>query len=353
MPSAMHELMCAIAQRYPETVVALAKAFGVPLPEHDRVQAAPNSQHMKGNKTLYTDVAVHLVGRDGKVAGFAGIEVQRNYTADKYATLHAYHGSEVRNVRAGGHLLTLCDKESDAAAFRREDAARRAQYAFAASFHSARDLAEALGGEDQPLPIRVVASLHALTRGELAGARELLAELALADQTVADLFLRTTMEEVPDMTMLGEQLLRPEMLERLRELESFREYEARTLAAANAQASAQADARVAEVNAEADARVAAARVQAYAEAYAQADARVAAAKAQTDAEVDDRVAKSVAKSTAQVVAGNLLDFLTLRGDNPSEHAITTISNCHSEPVISVWLKRAYRGETSAEIFPEP
>jgi DNA-binding MarR family transcriptional regulator len=39
-PSARHELVCAIVQRHPDTVVALAETVGVGLPEHDQVVGA-------------------------------------------------------------------------------------------------------------------------------------------------------------------------------------------------------------------------------------------------------------------------------------------------------------------------
>ena len=109
------------------------------------------------------------------------------------------------------------------------------------------------------------------------------------------------------MTMRGEAL-RPDMFERLRELESFREYEA--------------------------------KVEARAEAKADAAAKAAVADAKAEAE-------------ATTIAGNLNEFLVLRGDAPSEHAINTINACHNAGVLSAWLRRAYLGETSAQLFPEP
>jgi FKBP-type peptidyl-prolyl cis-trans isomerase len=116
------------------------------------------------------------------------------------------------------------------------------------------------------------------------------------------------------MTMLGEAL-RPEMFERLRELESFREYEAKVEARAEAKADAAAKAAVAE-------------------------AKAAVAEAKAEAE-------------ATTIAGNLNEFLVLRGDAPSEHAINSINACHNAGVLSAWLRRAYLGETSAQLFPEP
>jgi hypothetical protein len=123
------------------------------------------------------------------------------------------------------------------------------------------------------------------------------------------------------MTMLGEAL-RPDMFERLRELESFREYEAKVEARAEAKAEAAAKAK----------------------ADAAAKAAVAEAKA--------AVAEAKAEVEAATIAGNLNEFLVLRGDAPSEHAINTINACHNAGVLSAWLRRAYLGETSAQLFPE-
>ena len=237
--SARHELVCAIVQRYPDAVIALAE--------------------------------------------------------DKYTTLHAYHSSGVRNVNAGGHLFVLSDQASEAARFRAEDAARRAELAFAGSFHS---------GED----------------------------------------LDAMREEVPEMTMVGEAL-RPDMFERLRELESFREYEAKVKAEADAVAKAEA-------KAEAKAAVEAAVAEAEAKAEVAAKVAAAAAKAQL-AEGKAQLAEVKAQTETATIASNLKEFLVLRGDAPSAHALHTISACSSADILATWLKRAYLGELSAQLFPEP
>ena len=98
-----------------------------------------------------------------------------------------------------------------------------------------------------------------------------------------------------------EAALTPEMLERLRELESFRDYEARVIAEARTKA---------------------------------------------EAEVKGKV-------KAEVIAGNLKDFLVLRGDKPTKHAFKTINASRDADELDAWLKRAHLGETSAQLFPEP
>ena len=97
--------------------------------------AAPDAHPMRDGNTVYTDGTVRLLQK-GRPVVFATVEMQRQFEKGKYATLHAYHGSGVRNVNAGGHLFVLSDRASETARFRAKDAARRTELAFAASFHS-------------------------------------------------------------------------------------------------------------------------------------------------------------------------------------------------------------------------
>ena len=305
--SARHELVCAIVQRYPDAAVALAEAVGVPLPEYDQVMASPDAHRLRSGSTVHTDATVRLLQK-GRPVFFMTVEMQRDYKKGKYATLHAYHGSGVRNIDAGGHLFVLSDKPGATAQFRSEDAGRRAALAFSGSFHSGGDLEKLRDVEDLSLGARAMpAAMADLSAGVPGWAREVLEELSVGDLTLADLYFQTMLEEVPKMTMVGEAL-RPELLERLRELESFRDYEARVKAEADAEAEARVEARV----------------------EATTQAKVAEAKAE-----------------------DLKDFLILRGDAPSEYAINTITTCRNPALLSAWLKRAYLGATSAQLFPEP
>lgn len=86
----------------------------------------------------------------------------------------------------------------------------------------------------------------------------------------------------------------------------------------------------------AEARVEAARAEATV-----AKAALAAADAQT------------VKAAAAVVADALAEFFAARGEKPYEYTMTKIGDCRDPRTLKVWLMRAYRGETSAELFPEP
>jgi len=313
-PSARHQLVCAAVQRRPESVVALAEAVGVRLPEHDDVAPAPDSHQMQDGNVIYTDATVRLL-REGRAVFFATVEMQRKYAEEKYATLHAYHGSGVRNAGAGGHLFVLSERAAVTERFRVEDSTRRAELAFAASFHSGQDLGPL---EDRKLPLgaRVLPAALADFSADVPRTREMLDELTDSDLTLANLYVRAIVEEVPK-AMLGE-VLQQDMFDKLRELESFREYEAKVRAEHEATIKAEADARV-----------------------AKADARVV--------ETEARMAETEAATTAD----NLAEFLILRGDAPTEHALNTMSACRNARLLAAWLKRAYLGETSAQLFPEP
>ncbi|MGH3248888.1 MAG: hypothetical protein ACRDOI_22170 [Trebonia sp.] len=157
------------------------------------------------------------------------------------------------------------------------------------------------------------------------------AVLALAEAAGVPLPEHDQVEEVPDMSMVGEAL-QPDMFERLRELESFREYEARV----EAKAKAEAEREVAKTVA---AQRAADAVRTTADAArAAADAARAAAEARAQGKVETR-------------ADDLIEFLSLHGGIPSDHALAQIRACTDSVVLGIWLRRAYQGETAADIFP--
>jgi hypothetical protein len=292
--------VCAIAQRYPESVVALAKAAGVPLPEYDEAVPAPDAHHLRDGRTVYTDGTVRLLRR-GRPVFFATVEMQREFRRGKYATLYAYHGSGVSKISAGGHLFVLSDQASETVKFRAEDAERRAEYTFAASFHSGQDLT-ALEDEKLPLAARAMPGALADFSANVQRTQAMLGELRDADPTIANLYFMAIVEGVPK-TMLGE-IVRPDMFEKLRDLEGFREYEAKVEAEVTAKVEAEADARV-------------------------------------------------ARAEAETLARALTDLLVLRGDKPSDRALASIESCRSTVKLAAWLKRASLGETAAQLFPEP
>ena len=130
--------------------------------------------------------------------------------------------------------------------------------------------------------------------------------------------------------MLG-AVLRPEMLDKLRSLEWFRDYEADVKASADAAAAA---------NAKAVADAAKAQIDA---------AKAEAAVARAELAAADALA---ARAEFTLRADVLTDFLTIRGDKLSEHALKQIGDCRSPLMLKTWLRRAQQGETAADLFPE-
>ena len=269
---------------------------------------APDAHHLRDGRTVYTDGTVRLL-RKGRPVFFATVEMQREFRRRKYATLYAYHGSGVSKISAGGHLFVLSDQASETAKFRTEDAEHRAEYTFAASFHSGQDLT-ALEDEKLPLAARAIPGALADFSANVPRTQAMLGELRDVDPTIANLYFMAIVEGVPK-TMLGE-IVRPDMFEKLRDLEGFREYEAKVEAEVTAKVEAEVTAKV----------------------EAEADARVARAEADT-------------------LARALTDLLVLRGDEPADHALAAIETCRSAVKLAAWLKRASLGETAAQLFPEP
>lgn len=200
-------------------------------------------------------------------------------------------------------MVVVSPKSTEAAKFRASEARLGGEYAYRGSYFSRADL-EPMAGKDRPFEERSFAiGMTDFTQGVPESARGMLREMTERDATIANLFFRTIMEEVPGMAMV-EGVLQQDMFERLRELQSFRDYEARVIASAEASA----------------------------------EARL---KSKTEA------------AAAEARAGDLIRFFGLRGDTLSEHAFAQIRECKDVGKLGYWLERAYTGTTAEEIFPEP
>jgi hypothetical protein len=286
-PGAQHELVCTLVHKNPSLVQRLAEITGDTFPYHDQVVAAPNSHQVRDGAPLTTDGTVRFL-RDGNPAGFAQAEMQRRYSLDKLATLRAYHGSEVRNTKAGGVMFVLSPDSTEARKFRDADHRRQQEFAYHGRYLSREDLAP-LAAADRPLAERACAAAAAdFTQGVPEIAPSLLTELLEHDLTVAVLYFRTMTEECPNMTMV-EEALQPDLLAKLRQMPSFGTWEA----------------------------------------------------------------EAEARGRAEGEANALIQYFSARGDAPSVYAFSLIRGCVNADVLSNWLARAYLGEKSADIFPEP
>ncbi|MCL2583457.1 MAG: hypothetical protein FWE35_13495 [Streptosporangiales bacterium] len=275
--------------------------------------AGSNSHQLPDRPPLDGDGTIRFL-REGKPAFFAQVEVQQKHTDDKYATLRAYHGSEVSKAQVGGHMFVVSPKPAEAAKFRRSESRRGEEYAYRGSYLSRADL-EPLAGDGQSFEERCFAlGMTDFSQGVPTAAVAMLREAAETDITIANLFFRTITEEVSDVAMM-EAVMQDDILEKLRGLKAWRDYEERVEKRGEARAEAKAEAR-AEV----------------AERAAQARAEAAELAARADA---------------------LTQFFFMRGDKPSVHALDRIGACSDAGQLNLWLRRAYAGETAAEIFPEP
>lgn len=72
-------------------------------------------------------------------------------------------------------------------------------------------------------------------------------------------------------------------------------------------------------------------------------------EARAEAKAEEIMARAVAAAKTDA----LTQFFYMRGDKPSRHALAEITECTDVNQLNLWLRQAYAGETSAEIFPEP
>jgi hypothetical protein len=342
-PGAQHELVCTLVQKHPSLYLRLAELTGAVFPAHDQIVPAPNSHQVRGGKPLETDGTVRLL-QAGRPVWFAQAEVQRRYDLDKYATLHAYHGSEVRNSKTGGQMFVLSVKNGETGKFRDADDHYQPEFSYRGAYLSGDDL-RPLADPDRPYEERALAAaMIDFSQGIPDNARRMLREMSERDLTIANLYMKAMLEEVQDVAML-EEALQPDMFERLRELSSFREYEEKV----KAEGKAEAEAEAAE-----NAKAATAEIVEMAKAdveKAKTDAAEAVEKVKADAAAAEALA--VAKARADSKADDLIQYLGVRGDRLSGDVIRRIIACEDVTVLNAWLDRAYKGEKAVDIFAEP
>ena len=297
-PGAQHELACTLVQRYPHLALRLGEIAGVKAPEYELAVAASNSHQLPNRPPLDGDGTIRFL-REGKPAFFAQVEVQQKHTDDKYATLRAYHGSEVSKAQAGGHMIVVSPKPVEAAKFRRSESRLSAEYAYQGFYLSRTDL-EPLADDVKSFEERCFAiGMTDFSQGVPPTAVAMLRETAEIDLTIANLFFRTIIEEVSDVAML-EAVMQEDILEKLRGLKAWRDYEERVEQRGERRGEQRGQAR-----------------------------------GETAAKADD-----------------LTQFFYIRGDKPSVYALDQIDSCTSVGQLNSWLRRAYAGETPSEIFPE-
>jgi hypothetical protein len=334
---AQHELVGVLINKYPRLAVRLAEVAGEECPAYDRMVAGPNTHQVrKAGKRgqVMSDATVHLL-RDEEKCHFLQVEMQRDYSWSKLATLRAYHGSEVRNAGCGGHVLVLSPRAAVTDSFLRTEKEAGARLAFSASYLTGRDLAP-LAAKERPFEERALAvAVTDFSRGITDQVIPMLLEMREHDDTMADLLLTAILEECPDEGNLEEKLSDLAM-QRLQGLSSFQRWAARTTERIEAEVRAKFEAQAAEERARAAREAAEERARAAREA----------------AEERARAAREAAEERAREVVQDVQTYFAVKGDVPSLSALKTMNACTDVTTARYWLNRAYAGETSAEIFPE-
>lgn len=67
----------------------------------------------------------------------------------------------------------------------------------------------------------------------------------------------------------------------------------------------------------------------------------------------ETAAKTAARTAVKSAADSLVEYFMEKGETPSTEALARIRACVDPVVLKVWTRRAWRGETSAQIFGSP
>lgn len=293
VPGSQHELAVMLINVNARMVYRLAAQCGIRLPVHDRMEASPVSHQVRGKSRISNDVTIRLYLGE-RVVYFLQIEVQRDYSWDKFATLRAYHGSEVRNSGCGGHMIVLSPQRNVAGRYARTEERHGDELGYAGTYLGSDDL-ESFAAPGRPFEERALAAALAdFSKGIPPGAGEMLAEMYEHNETFGDLYLAAIMEgrKLDDPAL--EELLSPDLMERIKEIPAFR-------------------------------------------------ARFDQARAEGEAE-------GVLAGEARGEGESLLRYFRVRGDELAPHALQRIRACTDPAVLADWQERAYRGETSEQIF---
>jgi hypothetical protein len=296
-PSAQHQLLCMVIEEFPEVTAVIADRVGVKVPDYDEVSAGPAAYPMPDGSTVHGDTAVQF-RKGGKPVFFAQVEMQRKYDLSKLATLRAYHGAEVRRSKCGGVIFTISPEEAEARKFLDNDARYREKFAYQAAYQCGEDLAPlARSGRSVQERITAVAAADLRRHGAPPGTWALMIELRdRGRDRLADQLARTILEECPDISSLEGEMY--DAAERLMTLPTFREF-------------------------------------------------IEKREAETAARTAARTAAETAVKTA---ADSLVEYFMEKGETPSPEALARIRACVDPVILKVWTRRAWRGETSAQIF---
>jgi len=242
---------------------------------------------------MASDATVHCV-RDNVSVHFAHVEMQNTFTWSKFTDLRAYHGSEVRSTGCGGRVIVLSPDPGVTRRYREAEARRGRELAFAGDYLSSEHVAS-FAEPGRPFRQRALAAAIAnLKEGPPPGTAALVTEMYQTAELLGDLFMDAMVDLCPPGHL--EAALTTELMEKLEAIPKWK-----------------------------------ARVEQH-----HAEGR----------------SEGLTEGLTEGLAQSLLLCFESRGDNPSGHARTMIRECDTPAQLQAWQVRAYRGETSAQIFGE-
>jgi hypothetical protein len=289
VPGPQHELAVTLINMYPRVACYLAAMCGMRIPVHDRMEASPVSHQVRGRSRISNDVTVRLYQGD-RVVCFVQIEMQRGYSWDKFVTLRAYHGSEARNSGCGGHMIVLSPQQDVAESYMRAEERYRDELRYSGGYLGSGDLGPFADAE-RPFEIRALAAAVAdMSKGIPAGAGEMLEEMYQHSETLGGLYLDAILDgRKPDDPVL-EEVLSPDLMDRIKEIPAFR------------------------------------------------------------ARFDQAHAEGKVEGELTGEGESLLRYFRVRGDDVAPRVLERIRACTDLALLADWQERAYRGETSEQIF---
>jgi hypothetical protein len=303
------------------------------LPLHDQLAAGPVAHEQKDGSSIEGDATVVLTRREQPVY-FGQVEVQQKYSLAKYATLHAYHGSQVSKSKCGGTMYVLSPSPAVTASFRQADLEYGERFRYHGVYLSREDLAP-LAAAHRSFAERALVFLMAdFTAGIPVQASDILYEITEQDKRLAELSVQAILKERPRGDEELEKSLNQATIDKLLTIPSFK---------------ARYDLKFANGH---EQGVTEGRAEGHAEGVAEGRAEgVAEGRVQGVAEgrVQGRV-QGVAEGVVLARVEILLDLFRMNNDEPSHEALAIINSCSDLTQATAWIRSAHLGKTAKEIF---
>jgi hypothetical protein len=202
------------------------------------------------------------------------------------------------NTGCGGHMIVISPQRNVAERYARTEERHGDELGYAGTYLGSHDL-ESFAAPDRPFEERALAAALAdFSKGIPPGAGEMLAEMYEHNETFGSLYLAAILEgrKLDDPAL--EEFFSPDLMERIKDIPAFR-------------------------------------------------ARFEQARAEGEAKGE---LAGEARGEARGEGDSLLRYFRVRGDDVAPDALERIRTCTDPVVLADWQERAYRGETSEQIF---